>query len=231
MDHLAYSDVLASILPKTERGDDTKKITPIEHKLRFFVSPRDWPICKPKLEKIIFFHGIPQTVASSRLGQAGIEFLMISTTINGIRIASLCLIAYWLVLFTGTHLPRVRLPQMTGANDDKILHVVAFAGLSFLLAWAIPTKITDRFRNVRLAFLAAIFYAAVDELTQIPVGRTADWKDLIADLIGAVVGVIAYCIARELLWRIKPIDSPTHPTTADRETAQPNVSLHSPASR
>jgi len=155
---------------------------------------------------------------------------MISTTINGIRIASLCLIAYWLALFTGTHLPRVRLPHMTGANDDKILHVLAFAGLSFLLAWAIPTKITDRFRNVRLAALAAIFYGALDELTQIPVGRTADWKDLIADIIGAVVGIIAYSSVRELLWRIKPIDSQTQSKPADRETAKPNVSLQSPVS-
>jgi VanZ family protein len=156
---------------------------------------------------------------------------MISTTINGIRIASLCLVGYWLVLFIGTHLPRVRIPSVAGANDDKILHVIAFAGLSFLLSWAIPTKLTDRFRNVRLAALAAILYGAFDELTQIPVGRTADWKDLIADIIGACVGIIAYCIMREILWKIKPLDHPKPTSPSDLNGSETKVSLQGQATR
>ena len=128
---------------------------------------------------------------------------MITSTFYGIRVASFCLIGYWLALFAGTHLPRVPMPNMAGGHNDKILHLVAFAGLSFLLSWAIPTKLTDRFRNVRLAGLSAILYGAFDEITQIPVGRTADWLDLIADAIGVVVGLISYCVCREIYWRIK----------------------------
>jgi VanZ family protein len=128
---------------------------------------------------------------------------MITSTFNGIRVASICLIGYWLVLFVGTHLPRVRMPNVAGGHSDKILHLVAFAGLSFLLAWAIPTKLSDRFRNVRIAALAAVLYGAIDEVTQIPVGRTADWLDLIADTIGVGLGIIAYSICREIYWRLK----------------------------
>ena len=156
---------------------------------------------------------------------------MISTTINGIRVASLCLVGYWLVLFTGTHLPRISLPNVPGASNDKILHVVAFAGLSFLLCWAIPTKLNDRFRNVRLAALAAVFYGAFDELTQIPVGRTADWKDLIADVIGAGVGIIAYCILREILWKLKPIGSAKVAPASDVNASDTNVRLQGQATR
>lgn len=155
---------------------------------------------------------------------------MISTTINGIRIASLCLLGYWLLLFAGTHLPRVQMPNMAGGNNDKILHVIAFAGLSFLLSWAIPTKMSDRFRNVRMAALCAILYGAFDELTQIPVGRTADWKDLIADTVGAILGIIAYCIAREMLWKIWPIKL-QGPSSSDMETAETNMSLQNQATR
>lgn len=153
---------------------------------------------------------------------------MISATINGFRIASICLVGYWLALFVGTHLPRVRLPDMPGANDDKILHVIAFAGLSFLLSWAIPTKLTDRFRNVRLAAMGAILYGAIDEVTQIPVGRTADWKDLIADAIGAVLGVIAYSILREILWKIKGVTPQDASRPEKVEAVETSISFQGP---
>lgn len=155
---------------------------------------------------------------------------MISTTINGIRIASLCLLGYWLLLFAGTHIPRVHVPNVAGENNDKVLHVIAFAGLSFLLSWAIPTKMSDRFRNVRMAALCAILYGAFDELTQIPVGRTADWKDLIADTVGAILGIIAYCIAREMLWKIWPIKL-QGPSTSEMEPAETGMSLQNQATR
>jgi hypothetical protein len=104
---------------KTEGGTG-KNFPELDHKLSFFVSPRDWPICKPDVECSFF-------------APSGYDLVMISSTINGIRIASVCLIGYWLALFVGTHLP-ARIPDMPGANDDKILHVIAFAGLSFLLS-------------------------------------------------------------------------------------------------
>lgn len=155
---------------------------------------------------------------------------MINTTINGFRIASLCLVGYWLLLFTGTHLPRVRIPNMASGHDDKILHVIAFAGLSFLIAWAIPTKLLDRFRNVRIAGMIAIGYGAFDELTQIPVGRTADWKDLIADIIGVSFGLLAYCVMRELLWRLKTIH-PNHIVDSQAKLPDAKNNLHGQAIR
>lgn len=121
---------------------------------------------------------------------------------HGIRIASLCLSGYWLVLFTGTHLPRITIPKLPHGNEDKYLHFIAFAGLSFLLAWAIPTRLESRWRNLRLAGLLAIFYGAMDELTQIPVGRTADWKDFLADVVGALFGLFCYAICRDIYWRL-----------------------------
>jgi VanZ family protein len=156
---------------------------------------------------------------------------MISTTIHGIRIASICLVGYWLALFAGTHMPRVRMPGVVVASNDKVLHLMAFAGLSFLLSWAIPTSLSDRFRNVRWAALAAICYGAFDELTQIPVGRTADWQDLIADIIGAFIGITAYCILREVLWKIKSIHSAESAPAEEHSGLDTRTPLPSQATR
>jgi VanZ family protein len=39
----------------------------------------------------------------------------------------------------------------------------------------------------------------VDELTQIPVGRTADWGDFSADLFGILIGIIVYVVMRGII--------------------------------
>lgn len=116
---------------------------------------------------------------------------------GGIRVATLLLIAYWLALFAGTHAPRQIVSTVT--HNDKVVHLAAFAGLAFLLAWAIPTRRDDRWMNVRLALLLAVTYGAIDEFTQIPVGRTADVWDWIADCIGATLGLAAYLSLRAFL--------------------------------
>lgn len=86
-------------------------------------------------------------------------------------------------------------------QNDKVLHVGAFAGLAFLMAWAIPTNMRKLYKNTLLAAFVAIVYAGLDELLQIPVGRTADWSDFYADCFGIGIGLLAYTLARAfILW-------------------------------
>ena len=122
---------------------------------------------------------------------------MIRTTIRGIRLASLLLGAYWLLLFTATHWPNVRLPNID--NADKYVHFAGFAGLSFLMAWAIPTIGRMRWLNALLALLTAVAYGAIDEISQAPVGRTTDIVDWAADCSGAVFGVLCYLLLRQII--------------------------------
>jgi len=120
-------------------------------------------------------------------------------TINGIRIAIVALLFYWVLLFIGTHLPpNSKLLEKVHGND-KAIHALAFAGLSFLMAWAIPTDKVRLHKNTLLAAFATVVYAAMDELLQIPVGRTADWNDFVADCIGVLVGLTIYTIARAII--------------------------------
>ena len=124
---------------------------------------------------------------------------MMKTTVYGVRIATVLLVIYWLALFTGTHVPKVPMPHIN--NFDKVVHCSAFAVLAFLVAWAIPTRIDRAQWNVLIAAIVCVTYAAVDELSQMPVGRTADVYDWFADVLGTLLGLTTYLFSRAWLWR------------------------------
>lgn len=112
----------------------------------------------------------------------------------------LALAAYTLVLVIGTHIPQPpdELMQIPGA--DKSLHFLAYSALALLAAlnwfWGSSTNWT---RAVWLLAALATF-AALDEITQIPVGRQADLRDWLADMSGVLAGVAAVVIGSQL-WR------------------------------
>jgi hypothetical protein len=67
---------------------------------------------------------------------------LVQLTIFGFRLAPILLAVYWIMLFTGTHLPGSSVKSIH--VNDKMLHFLAFAGLSFLLAWSIPSRLGFR---------------------------------------------------------------------------------------
>jgi VanZ family protein len=123
-------------------------------------------------------------------------------TVHGIRIAVIALACYWVIIFVLTHVPSNRLMSLIGYND-KLIHASAFAVLAFLLAWALPTNRARFHENVMLAGALGMLYAGFDELLQIPVGRTADWADFLADCIGITVGLVSYTSIRSYLYRAR----------------------------
>lgn len=98
------------------------------------------------------------------------------------------LAVYWLGIFAATHLPQAALPQTN--LGDKTEHFIAYGLLAFLMtAWLRLTR--SRRRGVGLLVLAVcIAYAAADELTQPIVNRFADFRDFLADAVGAGLGVL-----------------------------------------
>ena len=107
------------------------------------------------------------------------------------RIVSAALVVYWIALGIGTHLPGgfVGTPLVS----DKVLHFLAYAGLSFLIAMLLPLLGIRDSRVYLAALLVAVGYGAIDELGQIPIpGRNADVVDWLADVAGAVTGVMCY---------------------------------------
>lgn len=104
--------------------------------------------------------------------------------------------AYWAVLFTLTHVPK--LPPPPGGMSDKGAHFLAYGGLAgalFLTLWAYrPTWGWLGWRV--LAICAA--YGAVDEWTQaIPfIHRSCDIRDWLADMGGTLVAITVLSVVR-----------------------------------
>jgi VanZ family protein len=89
---------------------------------------------------------------------------------------------------------------------DKVLHFVAYAGLAFLAAAYL------RFRKGCFGWLdflgvwtLAVSYGVLDEITQIPVGRTADPLDWLADAAGAAAGLVAFFALRRFIIPDRPV--------------------------
>lgn len=110
-------------------------------------------------------------------------------------------ILYFLLLFAGTHIPsngRVGL-----SHYDKYAHFGGYAILTIvvLTSWEL-TFGTLKARHYFAVWLAATVYGALDEWTQIPVGRTCDMNDWFADVAGALTGIIVYQLLRPLLFAV-----------------------------
>ena len=105
--------------------------------------------------------------------------------------------AYWLALFTGTHIPID--PGLIVPGNDKTLHFASYAGLSFLfhlfdysrreksLQGRVPQP---NWKPVVGSGVLLGVYGAFDEITQPLVGRTCDYRDWLADAGGILIGLL-----------------------------------------
>lgn len=114
---------------------------------------------------------------------------------------------YWLIIFAGSHVP-TDFATSSLSLSDKLVHWVAFAGLSFLSALALRRHQMRRGRSGYLTFghYAMIFgviaaYGIFDELTQPYVGRTCDSLDWVSDICGAATGLGVFALLVKLLRR------------------------------
>lgn len=108
------------------------------------------------------------------------------------RLWQIALAAYWLAIFVATHVPRVA-PLEPPAGGDKVAHFVAYAGLAAILSttWYFSAgQLT--MRHLIAAWAVIVIYGALDELTQIPVGRDASVADWLADATGALVALLIF---------------------------------------
>lgn len=118
------------------------------------------------------------------------------------RAAIVLLAAYWLVLITTTHLPKV--PEPLGFRpSDKVQHLLAYATLAVLAGWVWSLMRPFGWRQalVLLAMVAA--HGILDEVTQPLFGRNADVLDWFADVAGATIGLsgLLLLLAARRRWR------------------------------
>ena len=100
---------------------------------------------------------------------------------------------YWLLIFILTSIPGNHIPTIFGVSD-KIKHFGAYFVLAILLNFTL--YIQNRFpllskKSMLFTFLITLFYGLFDEVHQIFIpGRAFDWWDLVADIIGSVLGIL-----------------------------------------
>lgn len=84
-------------------------------------------------------------------------------------------------------------PQLLPPSaSDKLLHGLAYCVLAFSLVFAFVFRRTSLIRHYAYSFLLTIAYGALIELLQYwcTSTRTAEWGDFLADVVGALVGIL-----------------------------------------
>jgi VanZ family protein len=99
----------------------------------------------------------------------------------------------------GTRLPTVDLPQA-----DKLVHAAVYAVLGVLILRILEPGRPSRLRPLRalVAMVLATLYGVSDELHQLWTPyRSADWRDVVADALGASAGTLGIVAMRWLKFR------------------------------
>jgi VanZ family protein len=107
------------------------------------------------------------------------------------------LVIYWVALFVAMHV-RLSPPPVGVPNADKLVHFAGYGGLGLLFSlWrAVRHPWTWQRAAAVLGSIAA--YGVVDELLQIPVGRDCDPLDWLADITGALGGILVFSAIERL---------------------------------
>ena len=99
-------------------------------------------------------------------------------------------VVYWVALFGVMHIPKGPGLHLPVRYLDQAVHLVLYTGLGLLCASARRSSGRRLTVGSALAWVAVLAgYAAVEELTQPWVGRSAELLDWTADLVGATLGI------------------------------------------
>lgn len=116
----------------------------------------------------------------------------------------------WLVIavvFTAivlllTHIPKEAMPPRLQENShDKLHHVVAYGGITFLFILSVKVSSTPLLFS--LLFFAILAIGIVDEVTQPLVNRTASLADIVANFIGIVTALLFSTISKRQFQKTK----------------------------
>lgn len=142
------------------------------------------------------FEGLLSTQIFMRFSTQSRTYVTLIETVSALIRIGCILGVYWLAIFIATHLPSQSMPVVA---SDKLAHLVAFSGLGFLLTWAVSrTGRSVRWQAFRVLTIALV-YASIDEWSQrFVAGRQPDLEDVLADVLGAGVGLIGFYLIRSL---------------------------------
>jgi VanZ family protein len=115
------------------------------------------------------------------------------------RLAAWWPVGLWAAAIFGlSSVPGTRLPTIDVAQSDKIVHALLYAVLGALILRALVVSgRAPGWSNLAIAILLATAYGISDEIHQLwTPHRSADWRDVVADVLGAAMGVSAIVAMR-----------------------------------
>lgn len=118
-----------------------------------------------------------------------LQLLTENRSIRGIVLATG--IVYAVCLFISTHIPEPPDLSDLGPDSDKVMHAGAYFLLAILVAASAARWFVQSPRNPWLLFALLLAYAAFDEVSQGPVGRSPEVLDWCADASGLMLGLSA----------------------------------------
>lgn len=107
-------------------------------------------------------------------------------------------------IFIGSSIPAHYLPEFVILSPDKLLHIGVFFVFTVLVYRAIRFQKNDSSPEhfVRATLLISVGYGAFDELHQYFVpGRAPDPFDILADIIGVGIGLLAIKIVQIIMMK------------------------------
>ena len=83
---------------------------------------------------------------------------------------------------------------------DKVAHAIMYAGFAYVCLWGyrkqfVSNGLAYKKRAILLTVIISIAYGGLTEIMQETITvlhRSGDWRDLIADAIGTVIGVLIF---------------------------------------
>ena len=106
-----------------------------------------------------------------------------------------------IVILILTGLPGSLFPRVKPAIGlDKVAHILMYAGFAFACLWGyrkqfVSNGLAYQKRAILLTIIISIAYGGLTEIIQETITvlhRSGDWRDLIADAIGTVIGVLVF---------------------------------------
>ena len=106
-----------------------------------------------------------------------------------------------IIILILTGLPGSLFPRVKPAIGlDKVAHAIMYAGFAYACLWGyrkqfVSNGLAYKKRALLLTVIISIAYGGLTEIMQETITvlhRSGDWRDLIADTIGTVIGVLIF---------------------------------------
>jgi VanZ family protein len=106
-------------------------------------------------------------------------------------------VAYAALIFTFSSIPSLKSPDLGISFEDKIYHLIEYAGFGFLLQRGIDGSRGRSLKRILLVFIIGAGFGASDEIHQLFVpGRQCDLFDFFADAAGFTAGQALFLLLR-----------------------------------